>query len=376
MKKIYLILSLLIIASISFAYQIGPGDHLQITSINLPEINGDYIVSPDGYITIPYAGILSVDKKEVADVTKEISDKLSVRIKTPEVYISVTDANNATVFVTGLVKKPGSVVISSNSKLSSVIAQVGDISINEKNSAVNDNVEFTIKSLDGSKTTVDYKDLIDCDYKLKNGDIIDADIKGKVNVNVTGQVNTPGRYTLSSENNTVMSAILQAGGFKDEADYSNIKVYDTEGKLKNIDLSKYVDGFENADDTELLTNSTIVIPKLFVGITVIGWVNSPGQQIYQPNQTIYLSDVIAKAGGGVRNKAKLANVAVLRMVNGELTRTCYNFVNYQQKGDITGNPILQKGDVVFMPASTAIQWDVVLSTVRGLIGLGRDISQF
>lgn len=376
MKKIFLILSLLIVASLSFAYNIGPGDHLQITCIGLPEINAEYIVSPDGFLTVPYAGIINVNKKELSHVTKEISEKLASRIKNPEVYISITDANNATVFVTGLVKKPGSVVITTNSKLSSVIARAGDILLNEKNNAIDDNIVFTIKSLDGEKTTVDYKDLLDCDYKLKNGDIIDADIKGKINVNVTGQVNLPGRYTLSSNSNSVMNAILQAGGFKDEADYSNIKVYDPDGKLKNLDLSKYVDGFEHSDDTVLTTNSTIVIPKLIVGITVIGWVRNPGQQIYPPNQTVCLSDVIAQAGGGIQNKARLNEVSVLRMVDGELTRTVYNFNNFQKKGDITGNPILKKGDVVFMPASTAIQWDVVISTLRSLTSLGQNIRDF
>lgn len=376
MRKFILIISLLIIANISFAYNVGPNDELNIVSIGLPEINGKYTVNPDGYITIPYAGTITVEGKDISQITNEINNILAKRVKEPEVYIAIAKAENSVVFITGLVKKPGSVVISANTKLSSVIAMAGDISINEKNNTIEDNILFTIKSLDGTKTEVDYKDLLDCDYKLKNGDIIDADIKGKVNVNVSGEVNIPGRYTLSSDNNSVMAAILQAGGFKDEADYANIRVYDSNGKLKNVDLSKYIDGFENANDVELTTNSTILIPKLIVGITVIGWVNTPGQQIYQPNQTIRLSDVIAKAGGGIRNKSRLNEVYVLRMVGDELVRTAYNFNNFQKKGDITGNPILQKGDVVFMPASTAIQWDVVISTLRSLVGLGRDIDNF
>ncbi|MBQ0106069.1 MAG: SLBB domain-containing protein [Armatimonadetes bacterium] len=373
MKKIFSVLALLLIAGLCYCYNLGAGDVLPITSVNVPEINGNYIVSPDGFITVQYAGMVLAQDKSVEEITVAIKDQLKSRIKNPEIYINIVNAKNSVVFVTGWVKNPGSVNINKSTKLLGVISQVGGINYKESDTAINNDIVFIIKSQDGTKTEVLYKDLIDCDYQLKNGDIISADIKGKINVNVVGKVNTPGRYTLTDKNNTIMGAIVAAGGFTADADYSQVKIYSLDANSRIEDLSGYMDGTVAEPESKIEDNVTIIVPELIAGVTVIGWVNSQGKQTYRPNEKVYLADVIANAGGGVRNKARFNEVYVLRNVNGELTKTSYNFNNFQKKGDIAGNPEIKFGDVVFMPCTTAIDWSVVVSSIRGLISLGKDI---
>ena len=375
MKKLLAVFMLILIASICLAYTIGYEDILQIKSVSVPEINGEYIVSPDGFISVPYAGRVQVYGKTEAQVIKDLQDMLSDRIKYPEVYVNLTKTTHEVVFVTGFIKNAGSVVINNDTTLATIVAERGDIPVADKTSIIG-NIYISIKSIDGAKKELRYEDIMDIDYTPRNGDIINFEIKDKVNVNVVGKVNIPGKYILSSDNNSIMSAIVLAGGFTSDADYSQVTLYNAEGKGETIDLSDFINGTADVTLAKVTDNSTIVVPELISGVTVLGWVNKQGKQTYRPDQTIYLSDVIAEAGGGVRNKARFKEVYVLRNVNGELTKTAYNFNDYKNKGDITGNPIIKNGDVIYMPCTLEIDWATVISSIRGLVGVGRDINNF
>lgn len=375
MKKLLFVFVLIIWAGLCFAYNVGSRDELQITSTNVPEINGTYTVTPDGFITVQYAGRIKVEGKTVDKITNIITNILKKRINNPEIYINLAETRNSMVYVTGFISNPGAVRISNTTRLSNIIAQVGDIKITGKNNAAEEDIVFIIKSIDGKKAEIPYSNLIDCDYKFQNGDVINVELANQVTVNVLGKVNAPGRYTLSSKNNSIMGAVVAAGGFTDDADYGSVKMYDITGKGSTQDLSNLIDNNDSESNIALADNTTIIVPELIESVTVLGWVSKQGKQIYKPNHTIYLADVIANAGGGIRNKARFNEVYVLRNVNGEVTKTAYNFNNFQKKGDITGNPIIKRGDVVFMPCTTAIDWSEVMSAIRGVVGIGRDIGQ-
>ena len=374
MKKFILAIVLLLSVNLLLAadYTLQKGDVIKITSISAPEITGEYNVSPDGVIVVPYAGTIKAEGKTAKNLTQEVKVLLAQRLKNPEVYVSIVNSTSDIVFVTGYISNPGAVTINNLSNLTTIIASAGDIVEQAKESNVTSSVVFEIKSLDGSYKEVPYKDMQTCDYTPKYGDMINVNIKGRISVNVVGKVNTPGRYTLTDKNSSLMSAVVLAGGFTADADYSKVAIYDLAGKCKIVDMSNYING-QGDDPMFVADNSTIIIPELISGITVLGWVNNQGRQVYRPDQTVYLADVIAQAGGGVKNKARYNEVYVLRNINGELTKTAYNFNNYKNKGDITGNPILRNGDVVYMPCSLQIDWSQVIGSIRSVIGVARDV---
>ena len=375
MKKLLSVLLLVLVASICFSYTIGYDDNLRIKSVSVPDINGDYIVSPDGFISVPYAGRIQVYGLTEAELTQKLQDILAERIKYPEVYVNLTKTTKNVVFVTGYIRNPGSVVINKDTTLATIVAERGDIPAADKTTVIG-NIFITIKSIDGTKRELPYESIMDFDYTPQNGDIVNFEIRDKINVNVVGKVNMPGKYALSKNNDSIMSAIVLAGGFTSNADYSQVTLYNADGKGQTVDLSDFLSGVSETALTKLTDNCTVVVPELIAGVTVLGWVNKQGKQTYRPDQTIYLADVIAEAGGGVRNKARYNEVYVLRNVNGELTKTAYNFNAYKNKGDITGNPIIKNGDVVYMPCTLEVDWPQVLSIIRGLVGLGRDINDF
>lgn len=57
----------------------------------LPQLNETQKVRPDGTITVPYIGKISVAKRTVNEVTEELKTRYSSILRDPEVYITVPD---------------------------------------------------------------------------------------------------------------------------------------------------------------------------------------------------------------------------------------------------------------------------------------------
>lgn len=94
MKQILFTLWLILIAGTALAqdnYRIKPGDTLRIEVLEDPQLNRDVLVLPDGRISFPLAGTLSVRGKSIGDVQKSISDGIASNFAiAPSVFVAVT----------------------------------------------------------------------------------------------------------------------------------------------------------------------------------------------------------------------------------------------------------------------------------------------
>jgi len=375
LMKIFVIFSILLFAVSAYAYKIGEGDTLKITVINVPEITNTYVVNLEGNIVLPFAGNIPAAGRTASDLLSDIKARLAKRINSPEVYLDVIIPTNNVVYVNGLFKSPGVILIKNGFRLFNIITAAGDIvSSTKDNMPISDDIVFKITTLNGKSSEILYKDLLSNNYIPQNGDIIKAEINGMVNVNVVGKVNLPGRYILSNKNDSLMSAIVLAGGFTSDADYSKVTVFDIDGRGVSMSLSNLLDGSAKGEMYKIKDNSTIIVPELISGVTVLGWVNTPGKQIFKPDEVVTLADVIARAGGGVKNKARYAQVAVISNVNGVVSRKTYDFNSYQRKGVATENPVVKNGDVVFVPASNSIDWATVVSALSSLASFTSNVN--
>jgi len=90
-------------------YTIGPADILRIDVVDEASYSGDFVVRPDGKISM-----LQIDEVVAAGLTTEALKK---KIKTelgrffndpvPEVFVQVKQINSRTVYIDGAVRKPG-----------------------------------------------------------------------------------------------------------------------------------------------------------------------------------------------------------------------------------------------------------------------------
>ena len=108
-------------------YKLNPGDQLSISVWGEDDLNRTVDVLPDGQISFPLAGPISVEGKTVAAIEAEIEALLESKIRSAEVNVTVTSIAGNRVFVLGEVNSPGTYVMTSRMNVAQLIAQAGGV---------------------------------------------------------------------------------------------------------------------------------------------------------------------------------------------------------------------------------------------------------
>ena len=93
------------------AYTVQPGDKLQVSVWNEPDLEREVVVAPDGGIAFPLVGEMSVIGKSIVEIRQEFSARLGRYIAEPIVTVTVSEALGNKIYVLGQVKKPGQYVV-------------------------------------------------------------------------------------------------------------------------------------------------------------------------------------------------------------------------------------------------------------------------
>ena len=114
----------------SATYRIQPGDQLQITVLEDETLNRQLLVTPDGRISVPLAGTVTVAGQTVDTVEKTIADRLASNFAVrPNVFVALTavdaTAGQFSVYVLGQVNNPGTIQIEAGTTLLQALALAG-----------------------------------------------------------------------------------------------------------------------------------------------------------------------------------------------------------------------------------------------------------
>tara|TARA_B110000196_G_scaffold297032_1_gene287813 strand:- start:570 stop:1670 length:1101 start_codon:yes stop_codon:yes gene_type:complete len=95
-----------------YYYSLGAGDIINIAITDIDDINGSYTISPQGDVTIPYAGQVLISDKTKEEAQVFINNVLKDFYKEPETIVKIEKYNSSYIYITGSVNKPVSVLLS------------------------------------------------------------------------------------------------------------------------------------------------------------------------------------------------------------------------------------------------------------------------
>lgn len=215
---------------------------------------------------------------------KNLSFNANVNIPTPldyrlgpgdEVVINIWGASEGNVQQT--ISPEGSIVVDRLGPL-----YLNGMTVREANNFVQKRFASVYGGVDGGESNI----------KLNLGQI------RTIQVNVWGEVDVPGTYSLSSLS-SVFHALYRAGGVNDIGSLRTIKVFRNNKLIKEIDIYKYLLDGKLDEDIKLMDNDVIVVSPYTSLVNISGEVKRP--MFYEMSPTETVSKLIEYAGGFTGN---------------------------------------------------------------------------
>lgn len=133
-----------------------------------------------------------------------------------------------------------------------------------------------------------------------------------ITVNVMGEVNTPGTYTLSAFA-SVFHALYMAGGANDIGTLRNIKVYRNNRLVSTVDLYDYILNGKQSGNIRLASNDVIIVGPYEALVQVAGKVKRPMYYEMRPTESVA---TLLKYSGGFTGDAYQDQVRLIRTNSG------------------------------------------------------------
>ena len=353
-------------------YLLGPEDVISVDVLRHPEFSAEYIIPPNGSIELLFGGSIKATGVSVTDLASQIRTRLKSRLLKPEVTVSLKIMRINRFYVLGDVKvsgvydlKPGWGIAEALSSASGLLQdtqareaptglQQRDFAIRLEHVATGKVVEMP---LDQALQQSDNPDL-----KIQPGDILRVTLLASFPVYVTGKVRAPGMYRVRADSVGLLAVIAQAGGTPEDASIKNVRVIHANGQEEVADLSPDLVLGQSTKLPSVGSGDMVIVPDLISRFSILGYVNRPGFYPMLDGHTYQLSDAVSYAGGASR-RGRLARVGIIRTVNGVQQQRIYDVGRFLHKGDLTQNPTIVAGDMIYVPETNAIDASSIIGGI-------------
>ena len=332
-------------------YVLGPGDEIIIDVWGDSELNLMYTITPDGYITVPGLGRISVSGMNVNQATSRIRNSFStiysdLDSSTPRTFLGVSVGNTRTIKVNvmGEVVQPGTYTLTSfASAFHALYAAGGPNMIGSLRTIQVFRNGKSIQKIDLYDYLMDGNNMND--ITLQDGDIIIVNPHGIV-AQIAGEIKRPMKYEMR-DNETLADLLRFAGGFSGKAYRKNVLV-DRSG---DTDMESFTVSDANYAMFHLFDGDSVhvgnVLEEYSNAVEIEGAVYRPGK--YAIGEELLTVKDLINIAQGPKGDAYLYR-ALLYREREDLTREVesINLVSLMENkvADIT----LRKNDRLFVPS--------------------------
>jgi polysaccharide export outer membrane protein len=341
-------------------YTLDTGDVISVVVLRHEQFSGEYTVPPDGNVVFPGVGNLQVRGQTLQGLAEMLRERLSQRLRNPEVFVSLKQARPQLVFVEGQLNRPGAHPIQPGWRVADAIAAAEGLKILP---------ERTVATLIRGDQTMPidlpailYRGDQRTNYLLQPGDLLSVQRKPTIRVAILGEVKRPGNYDLDADSR-VMHAIAQAEGVTEFAALKRAFI-DRQGTIIPFDLYR---ASVQGDTTEsnnppLQDGDVIVVPQNLQRYAIVGQVARPGYYPIPEGKPFLLSDAIAQAGG-MTPRAITSTVTILRLEGDALNRLRVPYQQFLKRGKLEANPPIREGDVIYLAEVNRLDLGQILTAV-------------
>jgi polysaccharide export outer membrane protein len=341
-------------------YTLDTGDVISVVVLRHEQFSGEYTVPPDGNVVFPGVGNLQVRGQTLQGLAEMLRERLSQRLRNPEVFVSLKQARPQLVFVEGQLNRPGAHPIQPGWRVADAIAAAEGLKILP---------ERTVATLIRGDQTMPidlpailYRGDQRTNYLLQPGDLLSVQQKPTIRVAILGEVKRPGNYDLDADSR-VMHAIAQAEGVTEFAALKRAFI-DRQGTIIPFDLYR---ASVQGDTTEsnnppLQDGDVIVVPQNLQRYAIVGQVARPGYYPIPEGKPFLLSDAIAQAGG-MTPRAITSTVTILRLEGDALNRLRVPYQQFLKRGKLEANPPIREGDVIYLAEVNRLDLGQILTAV-------------
>ena len=214
-------------------YRLGPGDEIIIDIWGASENSIRQEISPDGCITIPGLGMISLNGMNIADAKEYLRSELS-RIYADEgnqIQVTLGNTRSIRVNVMGEVMVPGTYTMSAFASVFHALYNAGGItelgSLRDIRVARNGK---TVANVDVYEYILQGK--TDTNISLQEGDVIIVPTYEAI-VKVEGKVKRPMKYEMKGDE-TISTLLKYAGFFASNAYKNSVRVVRQEGRQLSV----------------------------------------------------------------------------------------------------------------------------------------------
>jgi polysaccharide biosynthesis/export protein len=291
-------------------YVVGPGDRLSLVFWQPTYTDYSITINGEGDLTIPYVGRVPLAGLTLSQSRERIEAEVARALRIGRVTVSLVEPRKFRVHVTGLVRTPGTYVVSATNRVDDAITLAGGLSrepifSHGDTSSVVTGSQRQIELLSADGKPIGHADLllfgqagmVKANPLLRDGETIHVPYPAGPTrqIGVFGAVHAGGMFEFA-EGDNIPDVLALAGGLLPQADSSSVALVSANGNRLAVNLKNLAD-----PDPVLVPGDRVYVSSFpdtdrTGSVAVTGEVGRPGGYPIRIGSTT-LRELIQMAGG-------------------------------------------------------------------------------